>query len=63
MYEACNMPKYVTVEIDGAEPLHAPLRQLIEAFYKPFDEGGLVDDDRGEPCWTWDCMVTAKTSA
>lgn len=63
MYEACNNPAYVTVEIDGTEPLSGPLNDLVQAFHRPFDDGGLVDDERGDPEWTWDCMVSTRTSA
>ncbi len=63
MYEACNNPGYVTVEIDGAEPLSGPLNDLVQAFHRPFGDGGLVDDDRADPVWGWDCMVSARTSA
>ena len=63
MYEACNIPMVVTVEIDGIETLSGPLNDLVQAFQRLFGDGGLVDDERGDPEWTWDCMVTPRTSA
>lgn len=62
MYEACNNPMCVTVEIDGIDTLSDPLNELIKAFYRPFDKSGLIDDERGDPKWTWNCRVTPQTS-
>lgn len=62
MYEACNNPMVVTVEIDGTEPLAGPLNDLVQAHHRPFGDGGLVDDERGDPIWRWDCMISERTS-
>ncbi len=62
-YQSCNAPMHVTVAIDGTEALCPALRKIVEAFHRPFDASGLIDDERGEPIWTWYCMVTPQTSA
>lgn len=63
MYEACNNPLYVTVELEVTGACSERLTSLAREQHDPFDKGGLIDDERGDPDWSWQCIVTPETSA
>ncbi len=63
MYEACNNPLFVTVELEVTGACSERLTSLARQQHAPFGKGGLIDDERGDPDWSWRCIVTPETSA
>jgi len=53
MYESCNNPIYISTEINRGDMITAPLNSLIKRFYLPFNEGGIIDNERAEQHWIW----------
>jgi len=53
MYESCNNPIYISTEINKGDMITAPLNSLIKRFYLPFNEGGIIDNERAEQHWIW----------
>jgi len=57
-----NVPRFVTVETNGTQPVKKEFEEFMSLFYMTSDFDGYVPDERGTPEWFWSVSPKLRSS-